>query len=169
MRMKSLEYEKTSKNSWKEKKTYATLSHTIHKFNYLFLLLWPHPGLFTRVPLPWQIHFFFFFLVVQKSPLNFSTLYYCSTFLVAQMAKNLPAMWETWVQCLGRIDPLRREWLPTLVFLPGEFHGQRSLVGYGPWGHKELDMAEWLTLSHSLLFQHGYLENCSTCAQLWSW
>ena len=86
--------------------------------------------------------FFFFFLVVQKSPLNFSTLYYCSTFLVAQMAKNLPAMWETWVQCLGRIDPLRRKWLPTLVFLPGEFHGQRSLVGYGPWGHKELDMAE---------------------------
>ena len=43
--MKSLEYEKTSKNSWKEKKTYATLSHTIHKFNYLFLLLCSHPGL----------------------------------------------------------------------------------------------------------------------------
>ena len=31
---------------------------------------------------------------------------------------------------------------PTLVFLPGEFHGQRSLVGYSPWGHKELDMTE---------------------------
>jgi len=30
----------------------------------------------------------------------------------------------------------RREWLPTPVFLPGEFHGQRSLVGYSPWGHK---------------------------------
>ena len=111
----------------------------------------------------------FFFLVVQKSPLNFSTIYYCSTSLVAQMAKNLPAMWETWVQCLSRIDPLRREWLPTPVFLPGEFHGQRSLVGYGPWGHKESDMAEKLTLSHSLLLHQGYLENCSTCAQLWSW
>ena len=35
--------------------------------------------------------------------------------------------------------PRRREWLPTPVFLPGEFHGQRSLVGYSPWGHKELD------------------------------
>ena len=31
---------------------------------------------------------------------------------------------------------------PTPVFLPGESHGQRSLVGYSPWGHKELDMAE---------------------------
>ena len=168
MRIKSLGYEKTSKNSWKEKKTYETLSHTIHKFNCLLLFLWPHPGLFTRVSLPWQIHFFFF-LIAQKSPLNFSALYYCSTSLVAQMAKNLPAMWETWVQCLGKIDPLRREWLPTPVFLPGEFHGQRSLVAYAPWGCKESDMAKWPTLSHLLLLQHGYLEICSTCAQLWSW
>jgi len=29
-------------------------------------------------------------------------------------------------------------------FLPREFHGQRSLVGYSPWGHKDLDMTEWL-------------------------
>ena len=41
----------------------------------------------------------------------------------------------------------RREWLPTPVFLPGEFHGQRSLVGYSPWGHKESDMTEQRTLS----------------------
>ena len=38
----------------------------------------------------------------------------------------------------------RREWLPTPIFLPGEFHGQRSLVGYSPWGCKELDMTERL-------------------------
>ena len=38
---------------------------------------------------------------------------------------------------LGKI-PWRREWLPTPVFLPGESHGQRSLVGYSPWGCKEL-------------------------------
>ena len=44
----------------------------------------------------------------------------------------------------GKI-PWRREWLPTPVFLPGQFHGQRSLVGYSPWGHKELDTAERLT------------------------
>ena len=33
------------------------------------------------------------------------------------------------------------------MFLPGKFHGQRSLVGYSPWGHKELDTTEGLTLS----------------------
>ena len=41
----------------------------------------------------------------------------------------------------GKI-PWRREWQPTPVFLPGEFHGQRSLVGYSPQGHKELDTTE---------------------------
>ena len=35
-----------------------------------------------------------------------------------------------------------RKWQPTLVFLPGEFHGRRSLVGYSPWGIKESDTAE---------------------------
>ena len=35
----------------------------------------------------------------------------------------------------------------TPIFLPGEFHGQRSLVGYSPWGHKESDATEWTTLS----------------------
>ena len=45
--------------------------------------------------------------------------------------------------------PWRRERdrLPTPVFLPGEFHGQRSLMGYSPWGCKEPDMTEWITLS----------------------
>ena len=42
---------------------------------------------------------------------------------------------------VGKI-PWRRTWHPTPVFLPGESHGQRSLVGYSPWGHKELDMTE---------------------------
>ena len=41
--------------------------------------------------------------------------------------------------------PWRRAWQPTPVFLPGEFHGQRNLVGYSPWGHKELDTTEQLT------------------------
>ena len=35
-----------------------------------------------------------------------------------------------------------RKWQTTPVFLPGEFHGQRSLAGYSPWGHKELDITE---------------------------
>ena len=38
--------------------------------------------------------------------------------------------------------PWRRAWQPTPVFLPGEAQGQRSLVGYRPWGHRELDMTE---------------------------
>ena len=66
------------------------------------------------------------------------------------MVKNLPAVQETrfdpWV---GKI-PWRREWLHTPVFLPGKFHGQRSLEGYSPWGRKESDTTEQLTLS---LFQ----------------
>ena len=37
-----------------------------------------------------------------------------------------------------------RKWQPTPIFLPGKFHGQRSLVGYSSWGSKELDMTEWL-------------------------
>ena len=38
-----------------------------------------------------------------------------------------------------------RAWQPTAVFLPGEYHGQRTLVDYSPWGCKELDTTEWLT------------------------
>ena len=40
----------------------------------------------------------------------------------------------------------RRDWQSTAVFLAGEFHGQRTLAGYSPWGHKESDMTEQLTL-----------------------
>ena len=41
--------------------------------------------------------------------------------------------------------PWRREWLSTPVFLPGEFHGQKSLAGHGSWDHKESDTNERLT------------------------
>ena len=40
----------------------------------------------------------------------------------------------------------RRAWWPATVFLPGESHGQRSLAGYSPWRHKELDMTEQLSM-----------------------
>ena len=67
--------------------------------------------------------------------------------------KNLPTMQETqwkrpsfdsWIRKI----PWRREWQPTPVFLPGKSNGQRSLVAYSPWGCKESDRAEGLTLSH---------------------
>ena len=52
----------------------------------------------------------------------------------------------------GKI-PWRRKWHPTPVLLPGESHGQRSLVGYSPWGHKELDTSEQL---NALSFPGGW-------------
>ena len=51
-------------------------------------------------------------------------------------------MQGTWVQSLGWKIAWRRERLPTPVFWPGEFHGL-----YGPWGHKESDTTEWLSVS----------------------
>ena len=47
-----------------------------------------------------------------------------------------------WVQSMGWEDPLEEEMATHSTFLPGESHGQRSLVGYSPYGHKESDMAE---------------------------
>ena len=54
-------------------------------------------------------------------------------------------MKETLVWSLGWEDPLEKGMAPTPVFSPREFHGQRSLVGYSPWGGKESDTTEWLT------------------------
>ena len=51
-------------------------------------------------------------------------------FLVAQMVKNLLAMWEIWVQSLGGEDSLEKEMATHSVFLPGEFHGQSSLADH---------------------------------------
>ena len=45
-------------------------------------------------------------------------------------------------------SPGVRKWQPTPVFLPGEFHGHRSLAGYSSRGHKESDVTERLTLTH---------------------
>ena len=55
------------------------------------------------------------------------------------MVEDLPAMQETWFHPCVRKIPWRRKWQPTPVFLPGEFHGQRSLAGYSPWGRKGSD------------------------------
>ena len=52
---------------------------------------------------------------------------------------NLPAMQETWVPSLDQEDPLEKGMDPTPVFLPGESHGQRNLVGYSPRGCRESD------------------------------
>ena len=62
--------------------------------------------------------------------------------LVAQLVKNLPAIQETRVQSLGSEDPLEKGMATHPIFLPGESHGQRSLVGYSPQGLKESDTTE---------------------------
>ena len=47
-------------------------------------------------------------------------------------------------------DPLEEAREPTSIFLPGETHGQRSLVSYSSWGHKELDTTEQVSTAHIL-------------------
>ena len=82
---------------------------------------------------------------VSDDPLQYSWVSF-----VAQLVKNLPAIWETWVWSLGcgKI-PWRMERLLTPVFWPGEFHGR-----YTPWGLKESDMTEW--------FSHKDFSDCYT-------
>ena len=63
------------------------------------------------------------------------------------MVKNLLAMQEMRVRFLGWEDPLKKGMQPTPVFLPGEFHGLRSLAS--PWGYKESDVTELVTQQHN--------------------
>ena len=51
-------------------------------------------------------------------------------------------MQKTWVQSLDQEDPLEKEMATTVVFLPGEAYGQRSLASYSPWDYKESDVTE---------------------------
>ena len=60
---------------------------------------------------------------------------------MAQQVKSPAEIQETQETWVGKI-PWRRKWQPTPVFLPGKFHGQRSLAAYSPWGHKESDATE---------------------------
>ena len=79
-------------------------------------------------------------------------------------------MQKTGVRSLGQEDPWRREWLPTPEFLPGEFHGQRSLVSYSPWSYKESDMMERLTLYFHLMLQHNFqISVYNTCSENIYW
>ena len=78
-------------------------------------------------------------------------LQYFGASLVAQLVKNLPAIWETWFQSLGWEDPLEKRKATTPVFWPGEFHGL-----YSPWGHKESDTTEQLSLSFSSILRKAF-------------
>ena len=67
-------------------------------------------------------------------------------FLVAQLVRNPPAMWETWIRYLGCKDPLEKKTATHSSLWPGECLGL-----YSPWGRKESDMTEWFSLHFSLL------------------
>ena len=65
------------------------------------------------------------------------------------------------VQFLGQEDPLEEGMATHSIFLPGESHGQRCLAGYGPWGHKELDMTE--VTQHARTHIYAYLYESLWC------
>ena len=73
--------------------------------------------------------------------------------VVAQLVKNPPAMWETWIWSLGWEDPLEKGKVTHSMGIPwpGEFHGL-----YSPWGGKESDTTEQLSLLDYLFESHVY-------------
>ena len=73
-----------------------------------------------------------------------TSLYIQKSFSDGSAVKNPPVKQETQVRSPGGDDPWRRAWQPTPVFLSGESHGLRSMVGYSPWGRKESDTTERL-------------------------
>ena len=65
------------------------------------------------------------------------------------MVKTLPAMQKTQVQSLAQEDPLEKGMAIHSSILAKKSQGQRSLVSYSPWGHKESDTTERLTQTHT--------------------
>ena len=78
---------------------------------------------------------------------NWEVLYASNKESSCQCKRRKRQEFSPWVRKI----PWSRKWHPTPVFLPGKFHGQRSLVGYGPWGHKESDTSEQLSTQLEVL------------------
>ena len=88
---------------------------------------------------------------LEKGQATHSWSEYSWAFLVAQMVKNSPAIWKTWVHPgVGKI-PWRTAWQPTPVFLPGESPWAEEPGGYSPGGHEELDTTERLSTAQDIL------------------
>ena len=120
--------------------TSARNFYLTHKYGQVALLLWQQffssfHSLQIIIPLYSNLHYLF--NMMYQFP---------RASLVAQMVKNLPAMQETWVRSLGRKDPLEEGMATHSSILAWKSHGQSSQAGYSPWGHKELDTTEQLTL-----------------------
>ena len=109
----------------------------LHKYItfYLSFVIWWACGFF---PFP------FFLTILKNNDILASPL--------AQQVKNLLVVQRHQVRSLSWEESWSRKWQPTLVFLPGESHGQRSLVGYSPWGHKEPNMTELLNSNNKYAY-----------------
>ena len=76
--------------------------------------------------------------------------------LADQWSRICLPMQEMQVRSLVQEDPLEKEMATHSSILVGESHGQRSLAGYSPWGHKESDMTEQLTHTHTHRHTHTH-------------
>ena len=123
-----LKFSGSKRNSRKSGEKKEWLIHGSEAF--FFFLILRRQFCFTSLPYSCYVHHFIFSLLYRDDGKGSA----CS-------AGSLDL--DPWAEKFLR----RRVWQPTPVFLPGEFHGQSSLAGYSPWGHKESDMTEWLTLS----------------------
>ena len=86
---------------------------------------------------------------------KFNTTYMFMTYLVAQMVKRLPTMWETWVQSLVREDLLEKEVATHSSILAWKIPRMKEPGGlHSSWGHKESDMTERHSFTHSLIYIH---------------
>ena len=83
-------------------------------------------------------------------PHSLKYLSLASSSLVAQIAKNVPTKQETRVRSLGQEDPLEKEMATHSSIIACRILWTEETGSYSPWGRKESDMSEWLTLSQPL-------------------
>ena len=108
------------------------MSHYLSISHQLFVAEFPSQGSFPSAPL--------LTLFQKDGETLWKTLWkHCPGILGSLQGKWVPPFKGTW----------RRKWQPTPVFLPGQSHGQRTLVGYSPWGRQESDMTEGLYNNNS--------------------
>ena len=120
----------------------------------MWFLYWRIRASFSKFRVPayesWLILQVPFFCVILHKPTMAS--------LVAQTVKNLPAMWETWVWCLGWEDALEEGMATHSSILAWRIlHGQRSTGDSSPWGCKESDTTEWLSIAQQTPDSHRHL------------
>ena len=92
---------------------------------------------------------------VAKSWTRLSDFTFALVSMVAQTVKNLPALQETWIWSLGWENPLEKEMATHPVFLSGEFHGQKSLVGNSPRGSQKVEH-NWTTFTFFGIYQISF-------------